>query len=258
MEDRYDKIEAYLGGQLSESEARAFEQNLAQDAGLQEELNAHLLAKDAIDVAIADSLRETLKTWKEEEKGNIGITEGPRIRTLWRRNLAIAASVLVLIVAGSYWWANSQYSDSAIAGRFYSAADLASLRKGPGDQEPLAPGTKLIQQGNYTEAIQFFNDALLANENNNEARCYRGQAYLLQGDLTAAETDLKLVVQNSIHKNLQEKAEWVLALVYLKEGNASQWQPLVEKMASNPEHNYHPDAVNLQTSLNSGWRILVK
>lgn len=258
MKDRYEKIEAYLGGQLSESEARAFEQDLVQDAGLQEELNAHLLARDAIEVAIADSLRETLKTWRGEEKTTKVNTEGPRIRTLWRRNLAIAASVLVLIVAGSFWWANSRYSDSAIAGRFYSAADLASLRNGPAEEEPLAPGTQLILQGDYPGAIQFFNEALMANENNVEARCYRGQAHFLQGDLDAAEADLRLVVQNSIHKNLQEKAEWVLALVYLKQGNDSQWQPLIEKMASNPEHNYHPNAVNLQASLHSGWRILVK
>ncbi|MEZ4963117.1 MAG: hypothetical protein R2830_25060 [Saprospiraceae bacterium] len=68
MENRdeilFDKIEAYLGGKLTEEEAATFEQQAAADPALRELLDLHRFEREGVEYLIEQDLRGKMESWK--------------------------------------------------------------------------------------------------------------------------------------------------------------------------------------------------
>lgn len=62
-EEQFDRIEAYLLGEMPMEEAQAFEQELAENPELAKELAMHRLEHDAMEVLLEQDLREQVKLW---------------------------------------------------------------------------------------------------------------------------------------------------------------------------------------------------
>jgi hypothetical protein len=129
--DIYDKIEAYLKGQLSAEAARAFEQEVSQNPDLAEQVALHRLEWDAMEVLIENSLRDKMITWERpavhfgSEMSDVGsvlpksdIETTPSVSTVvkplmtvqkgglfTRYAWAAAASVAILVTFG-FWFFN--------------------------------------------------------------------------------------------------------------------------------------------------------
>ena len=75
-EKKYEQIQNYLSGALTTTELKDFEKALAEDPQLQEEVDLHLLADDAIELVIEDDLRSELQTLAQENNKKKSVTGG--------------------------------------------------------------------------------------------------------------------------------------------------------------------------------------
>ena len=66
MNDRFDKIEAYIKKELSEKELVAFQKEMVANEELAKEVQLHRLEWEAMHLIREDKLRAKLKTWQKE------------------------------------------------------------------------------------------------------------------------------------------------------------------------------------------------
>ena len=112
MEDfkLYEKIEAYLKGQLTPDEIKTFENEIAQDADLAERVEMHKFEWDAMEVIIENDLRGKMAEWQAEappsvqetKKSPFSFLRGGRAMHGFYYALAAAASMTLLVAAA--WW----------------------------------------------------------------------------------------------------------------------------------------------------------
>ena len=127
MEDfeLYEKIEAYLKGQLAPEDTKAFESEIAQDTDLAERVAQHRFEWDAMEVIIENDLRGKMAQWKadkdtetnpsvplitssqtlesaDEKKSPLRVERGGTY--LRRLSYALAAAASVAVVVAAAWW----------------------------------------------------------------------------------------------------------------------------------------------------------
>jgi hypothetical protein len=90
--DEHQVVERYLADQLSDTEREAFEDYYAENPDVMRDLNA--VAGIKLGVAL---LRES---------GELTALTAARPPPRWRAGLALAATLLIAIVAGAYWFRN--------------------------------------------------------------------------------------------------------------------------------------------------------
>lgn len=256
MEQFYNKIESYLAGDMPKTEAEAFEQQIAQQPELKEAVEAHQLSYDAVELLIEDSLRSELKDLEKKH-----YPQKAKIRSLKRswvqHPLSIAASVLLLIGAFGLWWANDNFSNPNLVGKYYTP-ELLTSRSIDDKQDPLNVGLKAIQDKRYIEAATFFQAVPTDSDNYQKALYFLGHTFFQQGDFAQAKENLEKAIQGS-DPNLVDKAEWLNILTLLKAGETSSdhFKTLLQKMVNEPGHSFHKKALELEQKLNSGWRKVV-
>ena len=157
-------------------------------------------------------------------------TQKTKVRRLavYRRPLAIAASVLILVVCGLSWWQfggfSGPLSDEALFAQYHVSYQASDTVRGENDQEGLyQEALKQYQQKNYVEAAAALVTYLEVKPDDMSASFVLGQAYLNQDppQLANAAVQLQRVIDDGRHI-LVSKAGWYLALVYLKQGNRAQ------------------------------------
>lgn len=101
-EQRYEQIERYLQGKLSEPEARAFEAEIAADPGLDALVRQHRLERQGLELLVERNLMAKMQHWdRETEIFQQTQTRSATIRPM--RWIMRAAAVLAVTVAG-YWF----------------------------------------------------------------------------------------------------------------------------------------------------------
>jgi TolA-binding protein len=257
MEDLYDLIENYLDGRLPENEKAAFEERLRQEPSLQEEVEAMRVARQTIEVGIADRLRAELQTMAAENPGVAGPVKG-RVVSL-KRIMAVAAGFLLLLAIGAYWQAQLNYSGPALAVQFYDDAALAGTRSGIQSANELSPGLSALQAEDYPTAIAAFSAIPDSSAYFSDAQYLLANALYLSGRYDEAIPVLQ-ALQGCPDPLIAEKADWLLALSYLNNGRKEDpaFTGLVNDIALNADHAFHPQAVQVQQKLDSFWSRLAK
>lgn len=259
----FNQIEAYLSGEMNETEATAFDKEVATNKELAAAVDRHLLAHDAIEVMIEDNLRAEMKDWsaaanknKEANIHQIGQKKGSsgKVRRLVYR-LAAAASVALVVGFFGLQFSNTNYSNTALSTGAYNF-DLSATRSTNTAQNPLAKGLKAYENADYAAAIQFFQNIPTANLQYNEAQYYLGHSLYQNKDYgQSINTFQKVVSTNDLR--YKEAAEWYQVVNYVavkKEGN--DLTTLLNQLVRDEGHPYHKNAVELDTKLNSFWRKL--
>ncbi|GAB4429230.1 MAG: hypothetical protein OHK0039_47830 [Bacteroidia bacterium] len=120
MQTHFDRIEAYLCGELDEAQTQAMEAAMAEDAALRAAVAAHRATLEARLEALEDQIaagdpppivtRLRIGALAELAGQTPEATAGGRVRTLLptTRVLAWAAAVAVLVLVGLAWWAQRQ------------------------------------------------------------------------------------------------------------------------------------------------------
>lgn len=259
-EQDFNKIEAYLSGDMPESEATRFDQEIAQNTVLAAAVDRHLVAQDAIEVMIEKNLRSEMETWRKEEKQEATVhTIGQKKQTATVRSLAYrfaaAASVALLVGFFALQFSSNNYSNAALSESAYNY-DFSNARSTSSIQNTLTPGLKAYENGNYTEAIQYFQNIPTTDGNYTEALFYLGHSHYQNKNHTAAITAFQQVIAT---KDIRytEAAEWFQIVNTLATDKLdANFNSLLDKIADDGGHTYHHNALELRNQLNSFWRKL--
>ena len=252
---KYDQIQRYLNGDLTEQEVQAFEEALTQDAELKEEMDLHLLANDAVELIVEDELRADLKQLAQKSSQKTSQSSGAKVVSLRRRLYVFGAAASVLLLLGFFAinFQSNQYSNDAIASGAYQN-ELLNRVRGAEDASLLQEGMTLLTQENYEEAVAYFfrvtDPALEA-----EAKYAAGHAHYNLLDYEKAMSNFTAVIESK-DPRFVEKAEWFYLLSALADDKIQEEQPLqvLDKLINDDSHLYHQEAMAVNKKLKSFWR----
>ncbi|HMQ46325.1 MAG TPA: tetratricopeptide repeat protein [Saprospiraceae bacterium] len=252
MEELYDTIENYLQNRLSESEKTAFEQRIKSEPDLATEVEAHRTAQEAIEFQIAEQMRADFKAWGASATKSASATKGRivAIRRVW----AVAASVLLLIAAVGYWQIQQRFSSDALANAFYDQTELSETRGLDTPKNTLSEAVEAIRNQQYEQAIQQLNTISDTSSYAADAQYLMAVAHFEAGHPEQG-TSILQQLQNNSDQLLSEKADWLLLLTYLKNGQKTtpEFNNLLEKISQDSNHAFYPKAKALKQKLDQFW-----
>ena len=257
----FDKIEDYLAGQLSPEEREQFKKEISQNAELADAVKAHELAREAMEVAIEESLRKELGQLQQEfypsQKGSASpppkntSSKGKIVpmRSAWVR-VAVAASILMLIGIFVFRWTGNHYSSEAIAADFAREMTPQNTIRGGNQQNELSPILDQIDEGRYSEAIEGIKAIPSGSDFYEKARYALGYALFKQGKYEQALRELEPLVSGS-DANLRDSAEWFSLLIMLEQGKEDnpEFKERLNKILLNPNHSHNPDAKKMDSKI---------
>lgn len=179
----------------------------------------------------------------------------------WRRILSIAASVLVLVFAGAYFYASNQYTGDAIVNQNYLLAASAGDRSGQatasrellnGQQAFFAEENDLAQA--QLEGIQRGDTDYLA------AQYYLGHIALREKDYQSANQIFTTLLGSQNLPNFinRDQLRYNQLLAMVGYGNTgAEFQRAVAELAENGTAPFNTKAAALRTKTESFWYGLI-
>ena len=209
-------------------------------------------AKSTLDEKLA---KLDLTVDDDEEPGtkeieiDVGI-DGPRSKeVLWYHNriiLAVAASVVLLLVAWVAFGPERQVSNSELVAQYFSPYDNENAQT-RGEQIGQTDGIIAeafisYDRGDYQASIPLFVDALQMKEDV-DITFYLGNAYLATNDSENAIISFQTVKKAG--NDVTGRTDWFLALSYLHNENAEEAIKLLEDVRDHGEAYYAAKAIEL-------------
>jgi|GEM_PF-1500290 len=263
-QQQFDKIEAYLAGELKGSTLTDFEQAIKADAALAADVEEHRIAHDAIEVLIESDLRKELELLRAEADSSptTKVVQMPAREVVATKNTAtqgtakrrslfprLVAAASVILLVGFFALLNDN-SSLDFNDHYIEYSMPSPNRSGDAtDLHPLATGLDLYKAGNYGEAIDFYKSIPTADKRYNEAQFYLGHSYFKNKNYTTAATTFEQVAKSQDIR-FMEKAEWyqLVTLLANKQQDDS-FKTLLNKMMNDKEHSYHKQAQKLNSDL---------
>ena len=223
-EERYEQIEAYLDGSMTEEQRLSFEQEIAEDESLRSEVDLHREIHSAIESRSQVDAFRNLLSEVDAETQVAGKTrsidpEQSRSRSIpVTRWLAIAAAVLVFFIAGIQFFGPGVSDPATLAMNRLPAYEIPSpTRSSATELEQLrAEAYVHFEMGAFPEAIAVFERVLEEDPEDLEVRFFKAQAHMWQEEYFLAYQEYSEV--ESVTGNFySEDAEWGMALALLAE-----------------------------------------
>lgn len=238
-------IDKYLQGTLSGEEQERF-QTLMQEETFAEEVHF----RSMIGIASQQEGREQLKSLFQQadaeldEEASAPIVPMRSGRQSYLRWGSLAAVVLALLVF--FLWPSSS-SDADLFNKHYQAFPnlIAPADRSGAEKELLAQALQAYDREAYVEALRLFEQ--LPERNQNE-RLYLALS-LLQTKRIAEAIPLLESISKDPEARYQEAAQWYLALAFLKQGNRTAAEEGIHLILSLPDHRYRDQAQALQEEL---------
>ncbi len=225
----YDQIDRYLEGKMSSEELQDFEQQLKADQGLADAVALQTDLLKGIEWFGDQQLRESIQQAEHNMTKKEALREQsmPRIIKLFSvRNMAIAASFLILIVAGYFLirptdtpgrlYANYfQMDGSALENEL---EELSLLGMGIGNRErrdQLKSGLELVQAGQYEEAVAALREHLNTYPEDEAATYFLGLS-LMQTESYEQAILVLAPIEADGQSEYSEDARWFQALSWLQ------------------------------------------
>ncbi len=240
MEDRQQKIELYITGDLTGDALKAFEQALLTDKDLARDVR---IAKD-LEQAFQDAHFEdilspeltalgkefipdtSLNALKKESKTNYLFFH----RYKW----GIAASILLLVSMGIIWmWSNKGMNSEDLYVAYYEPYQTTQLTRSTTSMNEL--NRNIIEQydnKNYSEVITLIESNLDSFSNKATMQLLLGNCYL---NVVPSQMDKSISLfqqlANQEGKLYTNAANWYLAMTYLKAQQQEKAIPILKQLA---------------------------
>lgn len=259
-EEQYELIEAYLTNELSEKDKAAFESDMRADAELasevdrQRELRLGLRA-----LGIERALQRAEADYKASVASDSPDINSPvSIRPLlnWRY-WAVAASVAILLSIGYYSYQARTDREAELAYNEAFASEsgdelLKGFRRGSrsktADKQLLDALTK-YKAGKYDQVIE----QLITMPVDKQTIYYKnyllGLSYLANNQALESISPLKMAIQ-APDATIRQKAEWFLALAYVKSNENELAQPILAKISNDDANPFHSLAQKVLQKIN--------
>ena len=227
-----EKLVQYLDGELSGREKDDLEKQLVTDKDLPGQLESLKLAREAIrgyglKQQVAGIHQQMMSEFQTPVK-KISST-----RLIIRYSIAIAASVLVVLLGRVIYNSNNLSSDKLFADNYHSY-ELSTLR---GDDSEETPVEKAYKEKNYKLVTELADSSGIIKNIFLSAMSYLE----LKNDARTIQEFKKVIGKNeSAGTNvLKDAAEYFLSLAYLRNKNYDQALKLMNKIYDNPNHLYY-------------------
>jgi hypothetical protein len=223
--DRFGAIEAYLLGTMDLATRDRFEEEMAADPLLRDEVELQRENIRAVELA---GVNRTLQAAGAEYHE----ADASHARGSWTIYLKYAAMVAVLIL-GAVWWLGRPRENERLFAEYYE--------EDPGLPVPMSAVSDPIFQdamvayklGDFGEARGKWGELLHAKPDNDTLRFYIGNAYLAEGNAAAAIPLFKAVAEDPASA-FRDKARWFLFLACLHEGRLNELPDTT--LLSDPAH----------------------
>lgn len=221
-EKKYQLIERFLSGIMTDQEKQGFEKQLEEDPSLQQELDLHRQIETTLKGEKVHQLRDVLKkvdkNWQAPEAPKEAI-----VKTFnFKKILSIAAAVLVLLVAYQFFSTTKNASSEALFADNFQTYKMVLNQRTLSDTDNNSFDAKLINQG--ISAYEEKNFALAAatfqklQEQHNNIVAF--QFYRASSELSLENTDIAIRLLEEISSKsghlFVEQTQWYLALAYLQ------------------------------------------
>lgn len=273
MEKKYKEtydldIDRYLTKKMNVAAEKEFEQLMSSDLTLAKEVNFRqglikaMKWRKQINIAHQEMLKKKVEKPFVVASKSSNQQQGKIVRMGFRRVLAYAASVSVLALIGSSWFANNQFSDQQLAFNNVNSSislDGNNLKGGDaGTVDPFEKGLAHLNQQNYEQAATFFEAIPPENEIYSQARLYLAYSQFFKKEYNYTIQNAQLVLQKSLNTPEKHKAEWLIIQAKLAKGQtAASIKAEIATIANNNNHIRQRQAKALLKDLNSFWRKLV-
>lgn len=207
-------IQKYLDHELSQREMKRFEAELDADPALQADLNLYR----EVDEALADtevlSFRDQLTDLRREKKSSGKRKASLRFSRPW--HYAATAAVALMLAIGLATILDRPFSNKDLLKRYYKPYEVALINRS-NDAEldlMLRHAEQLYQEGNFAEAVVYFEQVLEEQPGQIGANLYTGISYFELERYNEAGTSLNKVIDHQDNLYV-EQAEWYLGLCLL-------------------------------------------
>lgn len=211
-QELFEQIESYLLGHMDTAQRQAFEQAMANDGQLRNEV---ALQHKLMAAAEAGSF---LAAQPAGEASSEPAAAAP-VRTISnKRWWYTAAAVLILAVGATWWLREAGTSSQDLYAKYFHADPGLPVAMSSTDAYTFYDGMVSYKEGKYSEAagkwIQLGNETGFTDT----LQYFIGVAFLNNESLPEANQYLLPVAGNTASM-WKEKAAWYLALSYIKAGN---------------------------------------
>jgi len=229
-------IQKYLDHDLSDRDMKRFEADLEVSSELQSELGLY----QEIDEALADtevlSFRDQLTDLRKETRKSSGTSKVPiRFTKPW--HYAATAAVALILAIGLASVLDRPMSNKDLLKKYYKPYEVALMNRSGNAEIELALKTAetFYQEGNFQEAVKYFEMVLAKQPDQVSTNLYTGISYYELERYGEAKVSLNKVIEHNDNLYV-EPAEWYLGLCFLAmEDNERAIRQFVQIADSNHE-----------------------
>lgn len=243
----YADMQAYVTGQLPPRRRRVFEERMNSDPDFRKKVEGHQELIDGL-LQLGNEYRirkklEEMQAVQPPPPNPEPLPQDLPISSLAPWRWVAAASVAVVLLMGGYYLLNlSHFQNQSVYSDWYRAempVKAATPTDCPAEIESI---TQLYYQKQYRETLSALQNV------DSSATCvqyYRGMTYLALDKSSTAIPLLQKTVRSS-DSLLRERAEWYLALAYLRADRRADAQTILMAIAGKPTHPFQDQS----------WRVV--
>lgn len=208
-------IQKYLDHELSEKEMTRFEKDLDMNPELQADVNLFQEVDEALaDTEVLDFRNQLKDLRKESGQSSRGNNMHIRMTRPW--HYAATAAIALLLAIGLATVLDRPLSNKDLFKKYYKPYEVALINRS-NDAElglMLRHAQQLYQQGEYDEAVVYFEKVLEHQPDQVATNLYTGISYLEMDRYHKAENSLNKVVEHNDNLYV-DQAQWYLGFCYL-------------------------------------------
>jgi len=237
MENTLKKVEAYIDGNLNESEVFLFEKMLSSNNKLKRDYMLSTSVNEAIKEYDVIELRESMQQLFVEE---------PSVKrlqpTFSRRKMFYAAASIAMIMAagGAVKYFQPNTDNEAIFQKYYIPYETTvSYRSGNTETDRLLlKAMECYQARDYSKALMLFEEVLETKQSDMALNLYSGISYMETEKYQNASQSFNKIIDNNDNLFV-EQAKWYLAMCYIKIQDNNKAEKLLEELIE--QNSYYKD-----------------
>lgn len=208
-------IQKYLDHDLSDKDMKRFEADLEASPGLHADLNLYR----EVDEALADtevlSFRDQLTDMRKDSRQT---SKANKVQIRFSRpwHYAATAAVALMLAIGLASVLDRPLSNKDLLKKYYKPYEVALINRSNDAQLDLMlrHAQQLYQQGEFAEAVVYFEKVLEENPNQVATNLYTGISYFEMKEYSAAGNSLNRVIEHDDNLYV-EQADWYLGFCFL-------------------------------------------